>query len=241
MTEAGEIDDVYFEFEENALPENGTKLDALRVFIDSRGALSEDNLLRWRWTTIHKTKAYPELKTTSTPAGDRPTPEPCSGYIYTGGQLVQVGECTCCICWSYNYNEGAHVSKNDFVNDNTFNNQFLGKIPVTSMHFYERYYIEVQQLSLSEEAYHFWNLVEKQQKGSSSLFQPDAIKIRGNIRNTTNINENVLGFFGVSAVASKSLYIDPAEVPYTFPEIEIVPYSCLDYFKNPTTEKPPFW
>ena len=109
------------------------------------------------------------------------------------------------------------------------------------MHFYDRYYIEVQQMSLSEEAYDFWSLVEKQQKGSSDIFQPNAIKIRGNIKGVTNPDEEVLGFFGVSGVATKSMYIPKSEVPVELPPIEQYPFSCLEMFKNPTTEKPFFW
>jgi hypothetical protein len=238
LTDPGEVTNLYFKFKDEPLAESSFGLD---VFIDSKGVLSEDNLFRWRWTTIHKTVSSPELETITTPGGERPAPEPCSGYVFRQGQLIKVGECTCCICWSYNYNEGSYVSKNDFVTDNTFNNQFLGSIPVTAMHFYDRYYIDVQQLSLSEEAYNFWDLIEKQQKGATDLFQPDAIKIKGNIKSISNPNEQALGFFGVSGVASKSTYIEQSEIPYELPEIETIRYSCLNYFKNATTEKPSFW
>ncbi len=240
MTHPGEINNIYFEFYKEPRP---GFTDGLQVYIDSKGVLDENNLFRWRWTTIHKTKTNPEFKIEYVPprAVERPAPEPCSGYIYQGGRLVRVGECTCCFCWSYNYSEGAFVSHNDFVSDNQFNKQHLGLIPVTAMHFFDRYYIEVQQLSLSEEAYDFWNLVEKQQKGATDIFQPNAIKIRGNITSVTNPNEEVLGFFGVSAVARKSLYINENEVPYALPAIDLVPFSCLDYYENPTTEKPFFW
>jgi hypothetical protein len=238
LTDPGEVTDVYFEFDEENLTPGSY---GLKVYLDSKGVLNEDNLFRWRWTTVHKTKSNPELHTITTPSGERPAPEPCSGYVYRQGQLVKVGECTCCICWSYNYNEGSYVSKNDYVSESTFNKQYLGTIPATSMHFYDRYHIEVQQLSLSEEAYHFWSLVEKQQRGSSDLFQPDAIKIKGNIRSTTNPDEEALGFFGVSGVASRAMYIEKSEIPYELPPIETIRYSCLDYFKNPTTEKPSFW
>jgi hypothetical protein len=238
MTDPGEISNIYFEFQDEEEPEY---TDALRVYIDSKGVLENDNLFRWRWTTIYKTDTNPELHTTDYRGAEIPAPEPCSGYIYRGG-LIQVGDCTCCICWSYNYNDGAYVSRNDFVSDKQFNKQYLGSIPITSRHFSDRYYIEVQQLSLSEEAYTFWNLVEKQQKGSTDLFQPNAIKIRGNIMSLNNPEEEVLGFFGVSGVATRSLDIKKTEVPYELPPItDQVPYSCLDVLKNPTTEKPPFW
>lgn len=238
ISDAGEITDLYFEFEERDKPKFE---DIFNVYINSTGVLNKENLFRWRWTTIHKTVARPELHMEPIPRGERPAPEPCSGYIYNG-QLVKVGDCTCCICWSYNYSDGAFVSQNDYVSEIQFNKQYLGMIPITSMHFYERYYIEVQQLSLSEEAYDFWNLVEKQQKGSTDIFQPNAIKIRGNIKGITDPGEEVLGFFGASGVASRSVYIPVSEVPYTLPPIDdSIPFSCLEYFKNPTTEKPFFW
>jgi len=238
LANPGEITDLYFEFQEQPKPQFS---DELKIFIDAKGVSEGDNLFRWRWTTIHKTKSNPELHTEDTPGGGvRPAPEPCSGYVYQG-RLIQVGECTCCFCWSYNYSDGAFVSHNEFVSENQFNKQFLGSIPVTSMHFYDRYYIEVQQLSLTEEAYDFWNLVEKQQKGSTDIFQPNSIKIRGNIQSVTNPDEPVLGFFEVSGAAIKSLYIPESEALKPLPPIEMIPFSCLEYFKNPSNEKPFFW
>ncbi|MBX2914854.1 MAG: DUF4249 domain-containing protein [Cyclobacteriaceae bacterium] len=237
MTSAGLIDEVYFEVA--SPPVNGT--GTLALYVNARGISGLDNLMRWRWTTTHKVKSNPELHVTPTPSGDRPTPEPCSGYIFQQGQLRQVGECTCCICWSYNYNEQVYVSKNELVKDNLFNRQYLGTIPVTAMHFYDKYLVEVQQLSLSQESYNYWDLVQKQQQGSTNLFQPNAIKIKGNIKNINNPGEEVLGVFSVSGVTSKSVYVDVSNWPYPIPPLDTVRFSCLDYFKNPTTTKPLFW
>lgn len=243
LTSAGEVTNLYFEFVKDALPgsQSNSFVDGLNVFIDTKGEQEGSNLFRWRWTTIHKVKSNPELETRTTPGGEIPIPQACSGYIYQARQLIQVGECTCCICWSYNYSENALVSKNQLVKQNTFNKQSIGVIPVTAMHFYDKYYLEAQQLSLSEEAYDFWNLIEKQQSGSTDLFQPNAIKIRGNIENSADPDEEVLGYFGVSGVAYKGVYIDLGLIPYTLPEIDIVPFPCTQYFKNPTTEEPWFW
>ncbi|MBX2964534.1 MAG: DUF4249 domain-containing protein [Cyclobacteriaceae bacterium] len=242
LTNPGEITDVDLVFAPSALPSyNATITDALEIFIDSKGVTGDNNLFRWRWKTIHKVRAYPELEVILTPGGPVPNPEPCSGHIRRGSGTVQVGDCTCCYCWSYDYSEKARVSKNQFVNANTFLNQSIGLIPVTSMHFFDKYHLEVQQLSLSEEAYDFWDLVEKQQNGNADLFQPNAIKIRGNMYCVDNPDEEVLGFFGVSGVASISMFIPVDEVPYAFGDIEIVPYSCLAYFKNSTTQQPVFW
>lgn len=242
LTNPGEITDVDLIFTPASLPGfSESILDALEISIDSKGVSGGNNLFRWRWKTIHKVRSYPELETRSTPGGEIPNPEPCSGHVRRGMGTEQVGECTCCFCWSYDYSEQARVSKNQFVNANTFLNESIGLIPVTSMHFFDKYHLEVQQLSLSEEAYDFWDLVEKQQNGNADLFQPNAIKIRGNIYRVGDPNEEALGFFGVSGVASKSMYISEEEVPYTFGDIEIIRYSCLAYFTNATNQQPVFW
>ncbi|MCW5909598.1 MAG: DUF4249 domain-containing protein [Cyclobacteriaceae bacterium] len=239
IEEAGVIDDVSFEVKSPPVNGNG----ALSIYINARGVSGSDNLFRWRWTTIHKVKSHPELHVTPTPGGDRPTPEPCSGYVYRPamGGLVQVGDCTCCICWSYNYNDKAFVSRNELVKDNLFSRQFLGEIPVTAMHFYEKYYLEIQQLSLSQDSYNYWDLVQKQQQGSTNLFQPNSIKIRGNVRNVNDPNAEVLGIFSASGAVSKSVYVNISDWPYPLTEPDTIPFSCLDYFKNPTTNKPLFW
>jgi hypothetical protein len=238
ITNPGEINNLYFEFLNDERPNFD---DVLKVYVDSKGTLEDDNLFRWRWSTIYEAKSYPELYVVDVPGGGtRPAPLPCSGYIYRG-QLIKIGECTCCICWSYNYSNGAIVSHNSYVSESQFNKQYLGSIPVTSMHFYDRYYIEVQQMSLSEEAYGFWSLIEKQQEGATDIFQPNAIKIRGNIKGVTNPDEEVLGFFGASGVTSKSLYIPKSVVPVELPPTGEYPFSCMEVFKNPTTEKPFFW
>jgi hypothetical protein len=127
------------------------------------------------------------------------------------------------------------------VNGVEFNDLYLGKIPITPMHYYDRYHIAVQQLSLSSEAYDYWNLVQKQQEGSANLFQPNAIKIRGNISSVTNPQEEVLGFFGVSSINEMEFFIPESLVPYVIPEIPVVPYSCPSYYSFATLEEPMFW
>lgn len=241
LVESGDIDEVYFEFVPNGLSNNGRQIHELKIFINAKGNSEETNFFRWRWMTTHKTVSNPELHVILTLGGEIPDPESCSGYIFVNGQLVKVDECTCCICWSYNYSEGAYVSPNEYVSESTFNKQFVGSIPVTAMHYYDRYHIRIEQLSLSEKAYDFWALIEKQQKGATDIFQPNTIKIRGNVRSVSDPDEEVLGLFGVSGITSKEVFIDRAIIPVQLPPIQPIPYSCLDYFENPTITQPSFW
>lgn len=241
MAPSGTIDNLYFEFSsEEMIDPNGTEIvDAFNLFIDSHGAETDPNLYRWRWTGVYKVRAFPELHTKGDPP--YPAPWPCSGYINSGGYLVRIADCECCICWLTAYSPTAVASESRFTGGYKFKKVGVGSVAVTGRHFYERYHVEVQQLSVSEEVHNFWKLVERQQAALGSLFQPNAVKIRGNINSVTNPDEQVLGIFSVSAVSKKSIFIDPEDLPYPAPPIDTMVYDCRTSYRYSTTEKPSFW
>ena len=244
---AGEISEVRYEFREGIMNQNdpGEPQDALDVRIDSRGVEGKKNLFRWRWSSIYRVKTFPELRTREAgrPPVVLPDPLPCSGYIPGPyGTIVKVGVCTCCDCWVPEYGSRVTISKNTSVSDNAFKDVFLARVPVDHWRFSARYYMLVEQFSLSQEAYAFWNLIQSQQDGEGSLFQPNSVEVVGNVYNTSDATEKVLGLFAVSAVTRKEFFIDTREVPS---QIEIkrdtVKGSCLGHFRGSSNQKPIFW
>jgi hypothetical protein len=249
LTSAGEISTVGFEFQLDGLPGNttGEYTDAVKILVDAKGVEKELNLLRWRWTTIYKVRSFPELRVNFPPSSSVPVPfpEPCSGYVADPSEqprgIRQVSECTCCICWAYNYSPTALISHNRIIDGLEFKKVDLGKIPVGTQEFYDKYYLNVEQLSVSEEVYNFWTLAEKQEAANGNLFQPNSIKVRGNIKSMNDPDEEVLGIFGVSGITRKELYISPAVVPYTLPPLDTIKQNCSGVLQNPSVLKPSFW
>ncbi|HZX73658.1 MAG TPA: DUF4249 domain-containing protein [Cyclobacteriaceae bacterium] len=257
----GELANVTFQFDpKSILGANGNPgnyVDALKIIIDSKGAASGD-LLRWRWNTIFKARTWPEFRSGGEGPAYFPSPEKCSGYVYRGGRcdnpaecptgvcymgycLEKVAECTCCECWPYNYSTRSLISHNGVTSSLDFKEINLGSIPVGTQEFYEKYYINVEQLSLSEEVYDFWNLVEKSQTANGNIFQPNSVKVKGNIQPITDPNEVVLGIFGVSGITRKELYLNPEIVPYPLPPLDSFKRDCSQCFKLNYKEKPSFW
>ena len=237
----GNLDSLYLSFDPKGIADNdGAVLkDGIKLLVNAAGISDRSVHYRWRWTTVHKVKSFPELATENTPHGPVPAPEPCSGYIPNGLTISKVGECTCCICWSTRFGSNAIVSEssgNDYYAAVT-----IGELEVNSMLFYDLLYVEADQLSLSDEAYHFWKKVELQQKSAGNLFQPNSIKIQGNIVSLSDPNEEVLGIFTASGIRRKSFFFDKSIVPYVLPPIDTIPHDCQDSFLNATTEKPSFW
>jgi hypothetical protein len=242
----GVIDKLYTSFEQNLLegspntsgPNPG--FDALNIYVDARGVSDESTLLRWRTTGVYEMRAFPERHQKSTINGYIPDPLPCSGYVANGLNISKVSECECCQCWLYEYSSGVNISDNLNIHDAVFNKVNIGKIPITSMRFYTRYHLEVEQLSLSDDIYDFWKLVRIQENSSGNIFQPNAVKIRGNVKCVSDPNEEVLGIFSVSGVVRTSIFIDQAQIPYSIPAIDTLAADCRD-FAFSSQVKPPFW
>jgi hypothetical protein len=266
LTPSGEINDVSFEFVSQGLKGNkpGQYIDALRILVDAHGAEGERNLMRWRWTYVYRARTFPEFKTTSqvfqASNGQffwsvTPIPEACSGYVRDpnvpplfnsqyppqGFGTKKVAECTCCECWPFGYNTLPFISHNRVFDGLEFRDVDLGLIPATSMPFYDKYYLNVEQLSLSDEEYAFWDLVDKQNSAQGNIFQPNSVKIHSNVKSLTDPEEEVLGLFGVSGITRKEMYIPKEVVPYKLHDIDTITHACNDSFQNVYKVKPSFW
>ncbi|HEY0653265.1 MAG TPA: DUF4249 domain-containing protein [Chryseosolibacter sp.] len=239
----GKIENLRFEIRRNSInPMDLSKpQDAVVFFIDAKGNPEEANRFRWRWTSTYQIINEPWKKTRQAgrPPIFIPNPPPCSGVRLGPYGLEAAGECTCCNCWVSKSNEAALISDNRFVSALNFRDVRIATVPVEPRTFDIRFHFRVDQLSVSEEVFTFWKLVQAQQSGEGSLFQPNSIRIKGNVFSTTNPGEDVLGIFSVSGIHSVDTFLMKRQVPIGV-EVETVAESCL-YFPGATNERPSFW
>jgi hypothetical protein len=239
----GEIQNLYWEFEENSINQNDLTLpqDAFWVYLDAKGETGQQNYFRWRWTGTYHAKTFPELHIGHLGPSSFPDPLPCSGYIVGDNGVERTDTCTCCDCWAPQFNSNVLLSKNDFLGEDAFARVLVSKIPIDRRLFYEKYYVEVEQLRFSEDVYDFWKLVSAQQQGTGSIFQPNAVKVKGNIHCVSDPNEEVLGVFSAASVTTKGLFIDRKELPKQIPVVDTLTVDCRKFFEGSTNQKPPFW
>jgi Domain of unknown function (DUF4249) len=240
MAPVGVVEAVNYEFESYPKTVGGaiTTGGRFNIFTDGR-TVPGAKYIRWRLLGTYKVENFPDLKTRPDVNGDPiADPLPCSGAIANGNILITVAPCTCCICWVSEY--GLPVVYDDqLVADGVFKHVRVGSVDITSRTFYDKYYVEVQQMALTEAAFNFWKIVQAQKEGTSSLFQPIIGKLKGNIRNLTHPEEPVSGYFGAASVKRKGIFITRKEVPFQLQPIEKLPISCVG--TNSTTTQPPFW
>lgn len=100
----------------------------------------------------------------------------------------------------------------------------------------------LNQYSLNDETYLYYESMDALLKSESKLFDPIAVQLRGNIKCTTNRDIKIFGFFEASSVSRTSYIIgfrNPIndiypikKTPYILPP---EPYGCL------INKVPPFW
>ena len=112
--------------------------------------------------------------------------------------------------------------------------------------FSAAYCFNVIQQSITKAAYEFWSAVSDEFERNGNIFETPPGKIRGNIVNSDNPEEEVLGIFTASAVDTMQLFVTPAEVGTPIPRCRPFPrptdacFNCLS-LPNSTLEKPSCW
>lgn len=81
--------------------------------------------------------------------------------------------------------------------------------------YIEKYCLQVSQYTISKEAYLFYKGVEDQKNGGGSIFDPLPSQIQGNIYNTNNTDEIILGHFGAYGLSQDIVFVENVEISGT--------------------------
>jgi hypothetical protein len=238
---AGEFQTMRYEFEARTVVQNGveTNSDQINLYVDAK-VTGNSNFMRWRSVGTYKVLTFPQLIIKVNPDGSIvPDPPPCSGYeASAGGGIYKARECECCECWVTAYERIPQVSDDQFIQGGVFKDIRVTSIPVTRRTFYDKYFIEVQQMNISEKAFTYWRLIKAQKEGVTNLFQPPAAKLKGNLHALDG--EEVQGYFLATTIRMKSIFINREDIPRRLQNIDTIRASCFT-FPNSTNIKPSYW
>lgn len=67
---------------------------------------------------------------------------------------------------------------------------------------------EVVQMRIPQEAYRYWQVMQRNSENVGGLFSPEPSELRGNVANVDDPSEMVLGYVGVMRVSRMRMYID---------------------------------
>ena len=241
---AGLIDSVYGVFGENSINQTDPTMpqDAMTFYVNGESdPANSSGLQRWRSTVIYEIMTWPEYRTRMENDIRVPDPLPCSGYINSQGMLKAVDTCSCCRCWVYEYSRKATVSPNRFSEGNEYRSVAVAEVPFSGDRFFYKFFIEVEQMSVSENVFEFWRRLSAQQQGTGSLFQPNAIRIKGNMHCVTDPRQDVFGVFSASSITRRSIFLTRRQLPKAVAEPDRVTADCRYVVDNSTNVRPSFW
>ncbi len=113
-------------------------------------------------------------------------------------------------CWDIFYSTTVNVFADAYANGLPQRGRLVAQVPV-----YQRdpALIDIEQLSLTAGAYRYYKLFQDQTQNTGTLVDTPPAPTVGNVRNVTDANENVVGYFSASSVAINHYWLDRKNVP----------------------------
>ena len=213
-----EIDSVFFEHRiiNNVDGSTTPGVDVMVQYVDDPDA---ENYYKWESSGTFRIQARPDLFVP--PLSQVPVPKECCEICFKSEEVIEIS-----ISSDRLYNGNKAEEAIAFVRDD-------------GMRFSEKYVIDIDQISISRDAFLYYDLLINQLSITGDIFDPPPATIRGNIINITNPNEEVVGFFRASDVDHSQFEIWGVDLPELEP-VPIIPDDCREV-RGATTTVPEFW
>jgi hypothetical protein len=183
---------------------DGTPIPANDVYIDFQDPAGTRNFYLWRWR-LYETQLWCAtckqgryLVRDIGPVGAGPldvvgcVPDPSLGYnnLYDYACRGQ--------CWDIVYSSAIDTFSDIYTNGQPQVGHKVASIPIYQL---DPALIVIEQLSISADAYRYYKLFADQVQNTGTLADSPPAPIAGNVRNQTNPQENVVGYFTAASVA----------------------------------------
>jgi hypothetical protein len=115
-------------------------------------------------------------------------------------------------CWHHDQSTAIFLGSSARLSTDLISLAPLLTIPAASQQISVEYSILVRQYALSAEAYAWWQNLQKNTELTGSIFGIQPTINNGNIHNTTDTNDVVIGYIGVGTVQTKRIFISRDQV-----------------------------
>ncbi|GAB3947109.1 hypothetical protein GCM10028805_18770 [Spirosoma harenae] len=176
---------LYYEYTKESGGATTAKNQGWNVYLDTKDPEVAGNFYRWSWQHYEFT-------------------EVCSKTEQANGTII--GRGCCSPCWDITrcYN-CIDVTSDVDINGKAISRQFIMRVPYKSK---SRYYLEVQQQSISKGAYEFWKSVRGLVNNTGGLFDTAPSTVSTNLHCTNDPTAVVYGYFGATGLSEQYLFVD---------------------------------
>ena len=210
----------------------GAVVKGFKVLLDMDDPATKGDFYRWDW--VH----YEQISYCAQFDGI-----PLGGLPYA----TLVGLPCCETCWDI---VRCYVNCTNVYSDVLINGKTITRYPISRIPYCPRdYYIEIQQRSISKEAYNYWRTVDRLTSNNGSLFDTAPAAVRGNLTCVSDSSQAVYGLFEVSDMEEGGYFISRINTskpgyftcdPIPLPTASTLCVSCVESVYR-TKVKPRFW
>lgn len=220
MLPVAPIDSVYYEKGEEISGNLGESFPGLKILLNSANTNNGNNQ-SFRWTFEEAWKFLVPI----------PQRYKCKMVLNAETYLfeqVPVKE----ICWRRSQSEEIITNSIQPGQKNFIDRQEIHFIdPVKSDRLTQQYSILVKQYSISKKECDFWNDLKKVNDSGGDIFASLPYTVISNVHNVNNVAEKVLGYFEVSAVSRKRIFITADDLDqFYLPKYK---NNCIEIAKSP--------
>ncbi|SHG35528.1 DUF4249 domain-containing protein [Flagellimonas flava] len=167
------------------------------ISVDLTDPPNSDNYYFWRFTSFENLMVCKSCANGILRDGECQE-NPVFGLDYTADYLCEQD------CWQKRYNENIKIFSDEFTNGLQIN-----ALPVADVILYtkENIVVELQQFSLSPQAYDYYRVLKDIVDNNGGLNAPPPAALVGNMSNTQDKDEFVLGRFTAAASSTRSIFI----------------------------------
>jgi hypothetical protein len=115
-------------------------------------------------------------------------------------------------CWTTAPSKNIVVANSLGLSQDVISLQPLTVIPYNDERITIRYSINVSQYAITEDAYNYWVLIQKNSQALGSLFDLTPSQLSSNITCVSNPNEPVIGYASASTVQQQRIFITNSQV-----------------------------
>jgi hypothetical protein len=115
------------------------------------------------------------------------------------------------VCWSTKLIKNIYTLSTENLIENKYQMLPLNFVDNLSSRLLYGYSLLINQFALSEAAYSYWDQMRINSSEQGGLYEKQPLSITGNLHNTTDPDQKVLGFFSASSVKSKRIFVRNVE------------------------------
>jgi len=191
-----EVDRVYYDVEAKQTENPEITENGLQFYIDFKGDANSGHFYRWQLTQTYEYHSKWPIDKWLGKDGFHDLVDPDYSNF---------------VCYKTDKLKSIYVLSTDGFSQNKFSKYKLHYVQDQTDVLMFKYSLLVNQYSLTERAYNYWENLRKNNQETVDLFGKQPANVKGNIYNVNDTTDIALGYFGISSVKSKRIMVTPVD------------------------------